>query len=84
MQQFEILKRIIMEYTTCRSEEITIDTSLIYDLELNSLDITNIVVAIEEEFDVEISDNDLRLLQTVNDIMLLLKSKCQKCSKAGA
>ncbi|MBP3361598.1 MAG: acyl carrier protein [Clostridia bacterium] len=68
----EQIKNILSEYT---SEEITPESTLINDLGLSSFDIVSIVIAFEDEFDIEISDRDVRKLVTVNDIISYIESK---------
>lgn len=69
----EKIRDILEEYTEIPREQITLETNLLTDLGLSSLDVVNIVVAFEDEFDIEISDRKLKELVTVEDIMSLLQ-----------
>ena len=59
---------ILSEFTVLGKDEITEQSSLVVDLGLNSLDVINVVVAFEEEFDIEIPDQKIKDLVTVGDI----------------
>lgn len=60
---------ILSEFTEFKSEDMNKDTKLIADLGLNSLDVVNVVVEFEDEFDIEIPDENIRELQTIGDIV---------------
>lgn len=59
---------ILSEFTLLEKEKIAKDSGLVNDLGLNSLDVINVVVAFEEEFDIEIPDSKIKELVTVGDI----------------
>lgn len=65
---------ILSEFTEMKPEQMTSDTKLIADLGLNSFDVVNVVVAFEEEFDIEIPDKDIKGLQTIENIVNYLES----------
>jgi len=67
----EKIAEILSKYT---KEEITAESTLINDLGLSSFDIVSIVTAFEDEFDIEISDRDIRKLVSVADIMDYIKN----------
>lgn len=60
---------ILAEYTEMEKDKISEKSSLIADLCLNSLDVINVVVAFEEEFDIQIPDQKIKDLVTVEDIV---------------
>lgn len=62
----ERITEILSKYT---KEEITVESTLVNDLGLSSFDIVSIVTAFEDEFDIEISDRDIRKLISVKDII---------------
>ncbi len=64
---------ILAEYTELDKEKITGKTGLVTDLELSSLDVINLVVAFEDEFDIEIPDQKIKELVTVGDIVEYLE-----------
>ena len=65
----EKVKEILLDYTEVPAGEITLKTDLVNDLDLNSLDVVNIVVAFEDEFEIKIPDRVIRDLTTVEDIV---------------
>lgn len=65
---------ILAEFTEMKAEDITSDTTLIGDMGLNSLDVVNIVVEFEDEFDIEIPDRIIKDFQTVGSIANYLES----------
>ena len=56
--EFEKLQEIIAEVLNVDPEEITMDTTFVDDLGADSLDVFQIIMGIEEEFDIEISNED--------------------------
>lgn len=69
----EKVKEILKDYTETPPSEITLTSNLVKDLDLNSLDVVNIVVAFEDEFEIEIPDREIRHLTTVGDIIKYLE-----------
>jgi len=67
------MKKVICEYADIKPEEITEQTNIRTDLGLNSLELVNMAVAIEDEFDVEIPDRDALGIETVADVIELIK-----------
>jgi acyl carrier protein len=65
---------ILSEFTTLDKNKITEASRLMTDLELNSLDVVNVVVAFEDEFDIEIPDRKIKDLNTVGDIVKYLNT----------
>ncbi|WDV47662.1 acyl carrier protein [Clostridiaceae bacterium M8S5] len=64
---FEKLVKIIHEQLSVPAEDITLETSLQNDLEADSLDIVELIMAIEDEFNIEISDDEAESIKTVKD-----------------
>lgn len=67
------VKDIIVEQLGVDEEEVTPDASFVDDLGADSLDVVELVMAFEEEFGVEIPDEDAEQLQTVGDAIRYLK-----------
>lgn len=63
----EKVKRIIGDQFGVASEEVVDGASFVEDLGADSLDIVELIMALEEEYDVEISDEDAEKIQTVGD-----------------
>lgn len=72
---FEKIKTIIMEQLSIDDAAITMETSLMKDLEADSLDAVEIIMAIEDEFDIEIPDEDAEKFQNIGDIVKYVEEK---------
>ncbi|MFZ8847708.1 MAG: acyl carrier protein [Minisyncoccia bacterium] len=72
---FEKVANIISTKTKVKKEEITLDSDFELDLKLDSLDIVEIVMAIEEEFDITIPDEDVQKLRTVKAAVEYIRNK---------
>ncbi|MDW8192064.1 MAG: acyl carrier protein [Synergistota bacterium] len=71
----ERLKNIVVEKLGVEESEIRPDASFIDDLGADSLDIVELIMAIEEEFDIEIPDEDAEKLTTVGAAVEYIKNK---------
>lgn len=71
----EKLKEIVAERLSVDEEEVELNTSFKDDLGADSLDLFELVMALEDEFDVEIPADDLADINTVNDVVEYLKAK---------
>ncbi len=69
------VKDIIVEQLGVDPEKVKSEASFIDDLGADSLDIVELVMAMEEEFDLEIPDEDAEKLKSVNDVQTYLTSK---------
>mgnify|MGYP000455731020 CR=1 FL=1 len=69
------VKKIIVEQLGVKEEDVTMDASFVDDLGADSLDTVELVMALEEEFETEIPDEDAEKLKTVNDVQTYLASK---------
>ena len=72
---FEKVKETIIEQLGVADTAVTTEASFIDDLGADSLDIVELVMALEEEYDVEIPSDDLAELNTVGDVINYLKDK---------
>ena len=72
--EFERIKEIISEQLGVSADSITMDTSFTDDLGADSLDLVELVMAIEEEFDIEMTDDDIENIKTVSDAVSFLKT----------
>ena len=72
--EFEKLQEIIAEVLNVDPEEITMDTTFVDDLGADSLDGFQIIMGIEEEFDIEISNEDAEKIVTVGDAVEQIKN----------
>ncbi len=67
MDIFEKVKEITVDQLGADEDAVTLDASFIDDLEADSLDIVELMMALEEEFDIEIPDEDAEKISTVKD-----------------
>lgn len=71
------VKEIIVEQLGVSREEVVPEAHFIDDLGADSLDIVELVMAMEEEFDVEIPDEDAEKIQTIGNAIAYLKDKLE-------
>jgi acyl carrier protein len=71
------VQEIIVEQLGVSAEEAVPQASFIEDLGADSLDIVELVMAMEEEFDIEIPDDDAEKIQTIGDAIAYLKGKVE-------
>lgn len=72
--ELEKLKKIIMEVLNVDEDEISEETTFIDDLGADSLDIFQIIMGIEEEFDIEIPTEEAEKISTVGDAVEQIKN----------
>ncbi|MCI9493700.1 MAG: acyl carrier protein [Lachnospiraceae bacterium] len=72
--EFEKLKKIIAEVLNVDVDEITMDTTFVDDLGADSLDIFQIIMGLEEEFDIEIANEEAEKIITVGDAVEQIKN----------
>ncbi len=72
--EFEKLQEIIQEVLNCDKDEITMDSKFIDDLGADSLDVYQIIMGIEEEFDIEISTEVAEQIESVGDAVEQIKN----------
>ncbi len=68
---------IVVEQLGVTKEELAPEASFIDDLGADSLDIVELVMAMEEEFDIEIPDDDAEKIQTIKDVISYVKDKIE-------
>lgn len=66
---FEKIREIICEQLELEEDVVTMDAVLLEDLGADSIDLADLVMTFEDEFDLEISDEDLENIKTVGDIV---------------
>jgi acyl carrier protein len=71
----ERIKKIIAEQLGVEEEDVLPDASFVEDLGADSLDTVELVMALEEEFDVEIPDEDAEKIQKVSQVIEYIKEK---------
>lgn len=74
--EFEKLQKIIAEVLSISEDSITPETTFVDDLGADSLDVFQIIMAIEEEFDIEIANEAAEKIVTVADAAEQIKAAC--------
>lgn len=70
---FERIRDLIAEKVGVEPEEISMETSFADDLEADSITLFELVMAIEDEFDIEVDDESIEKIETVGDIVNYLE-----------
>ncbi|MBR1423751.1 MAG: acyl carrier protein [Ruminococcus sp.] len=75
---FDKVSEIIVDQLECEKDDVTMEASITDDLGADSLDVVDLVMSIEESFDVEIPDEDVEGIKTVGDIVKYIESKVEE------
>jgi len=76
---FDKIKGIVVEQLVLdNADDIKMETSMIEDLDADSLDAVEVIMAIEDEFDIEIDDEDAEGFKSIGDIVNYVNSKISK------
>ncbi|MGN0538938.1 MAG: acyl carrier protein [Candidatus Fimenecus sp.] len=70
---FEKIRDIICDQLELEEDDVTMDSVLLEDLGADSIDLADLVMTFEDEFDMEISDEDLENIKTVADIVKFIE-----------
>lgn len=73
MMIFDKVKEIVVEQLGVEPEDVSLESSFIDDLGADSLDIVELIMALEEEFDLEIPDEEAEKFPTVGDVVEYIK-----------
>ena len=72
---FDRVKKVVVEQLEVSEEEVTPTASFVDDLGADSLDVVELVMGLEEEFDIEIPDEDAEKIATVGDAIAYIDDK---------
>jgi acyl carrier protein len=72
---FDRVKKVVVEQLDANEDEVTPAASFVDDLGADSLDVVELVMGLEEEFDVEIPDEDAEKIATVGDAVTYIDEK---------
>jgi acyl carrier protein len=75
MAVLDKIKEIVAEQLDVSQEEVTEEASFVDDLGADSLDLTELIMAMEDEFGLEIDDEEAQELRTVRDVIKYIESK---------
>lgn len=70
----EKIKEILSEQLDIETDEITLDSDIAEDLGADSLDVVDLIMTLEDEFEVEISDDVIESVKTVGDLVNFIES----------
>ena len=70
---FDKLVEIMMDHLSIQPQDVTMDTSFKDDLAIDSLDLYDLVMALEEEFNIELPQERTAEIETVEDLIKILK-----------
>lgn len=74
---FEKLKSILMDQLEVEEEKVTLEASIAEDLGADSLDIVDLIMSVEEEFDLEIPDDQIENIKTVGDVVKYIEENIE-------
>ena len=75
MALFDDVKEVVVEQLNVSADEVKEDSKFVEDLGADSLDVVELVMALEEKFDIEIPDDEAEKIQTVKDVVDYIESK---------
>jgi acyl carrier protein len=74
MEEFERVKNVIVDQLSVDEAEVTMEASFVDDLGADSLDVVELIMGLETEFDIEIPDEDAEKIGTVGDAVEYIKN----------
>ncbi|HWP30258.1 MAG TPA: acyl carrier protein [Fimbriimonadales bacterium] len=72
---FERVKEVIVAELACKEEDVTPDARFVEDLGADSLDVVQLVMVLEDKFQIDIPDEDVERLRTVDDVVNYIQQK---------
>jgi acyl carrier protein len=69
MEAFDKVKKILCEQLDVEEDQVTMESDIMEDLGADSLDIVDLVMSLEEEFDMEFADEDIEQFHAVGDVV---------------
>ena len=75
MALLDDIKEVVVEQLSVSADEVKEDAKFVEDLGADSLDVVELVMALEEKFDIEIPDDEAEKIQTVQDVINYIESK---------
>jgi acyl carrier protein len=75
MSTFDRVKKVIVEQLDVSEEEVTLEARFVDDLGADSLDVVELVMGLEEEFDIEIPDDEAEKIACVQDAVTYIEEK---------
>ncbi|MBW6488053.1 acyl carrier protein [Sulfurimonas sp.] len=75
MALLDDIKAVVVEQLSVSADEVKEDSKFVEDLGADSLDVVELVMALEEKFDIEIPDDEAEKIRTVKDVVDYIESK---------
>jgi acyl carrier protein len=75
MALLDDIKEVVVEQLSVSADEVKEDSKFVEDLGADSLDVVELVMALEEKFDIEIPDDEAEKIQTVADVVAYVENK---------
>ena len=72
---FERIREIICDQLDLEEDKVTMDSDIMEDFEADSLDVVDLVMSIEDEFGLEVPDDQIENLRTVGDVVRYIEEK---------
>lgn len=72
---FEKVRSILVNQLGVDEDKVVMDASIVDDLGADSLDVVDLIMSLEEEFDIEIPDEDVETMKTVSDVVKYIEAK---------
>ncbi len=73
---FEKVKSVIAEQTGIDPETITMESSFVEDLNIDSIDLIELIMMLEEEYNIEFSEDDAETIKTIGDVVNYINQNC--------
>lgn len=74
---FDQVKESLADILSCDADKIDMDTDLVRDLGVDSIDTVELIMAVEETYDITISDDDAQTLKTVSDVVEFIEERLE-------
>ena len=75
MALIDDIKEVVVEQLSVNPDEVKEESKFVEDLGADSLDVVELVMALEEKFDIEIHDDEAEKIQTVQDVLTYIENK---------
>ena len=75
---FKTMQDLIAEQFAIDADEVTMDSSFVDDLGADSLDVVDLLMSIEDEFEIEVPDEEIENIKTVGDIVKYIENKVEE------
>ena len=70
---FEKVKAVIAEQTGINEDDIKMESTFVEDLNIDSLDLVELIMILEEEYDIEIDEDQAEYIKTIGDVVKFIK-----------